>query len=86
MSENPNPTRCGNCGTDNPPGAEYCEHCGQPLTLTADAVVLEEFPEVVDEPGVTDGDDSAQSAGVPVLGGLGGAPLTIPPDQLRPND
>jgi hypothetical protein len=36
MSENPNPTVCGNCQTENPPGVEYCEGCGEPLTLTAE--------------------------------------------------
>jgi predicted amidophosphoribosyltransferase len=36
MSENPNPTVCGTCNTENPPGAEYCLECGQPLTLTAE--------------------------------------------------
>jgi hypothetical protein len=36
MSENPNPTVCGNCKTENPPGAEYCEACGEPLTLSAE--------------------------------------------------
>jgi predicted amidophosphoribosyltransferase len=36
MSENPNPTVCGNCNTENPPGAEYCQECGEPLTLSAE--------------------------------------------------
>lgn len=41
MSVNPNPTVCGNCKTENPPGAEYCESCGEPLTLSADLAETE---------------------------------------------
>ena len=49
MSENPNPTRCGRCGTDNPPGQEFCVSCHAPLTLTAGADALGETPEAQDE-------------------------------------
>lgn len=27
-----NPTVCGNCGTENPPGTDECVKCGMPLT------------------------------------------------------
>lgn len=30
-----NPTTCGNCGTENPPDAEFCVNCGLPLTRSA---------------------------------------------------
>ncbi len=30
-----NPTTCGNCGTENPPDAEFCRNCGLPLTQSA---------------------------------------------------
>jgi len=36
MSENPNSTICGKCGTENPPNAEVCQECGAALTLTAE--------------------------------------------------
>jgi hypothetical protein len=77
MSENPNPTRCGNCGTDNPPGQEFCITCGQPLTLTADAALLGESPERVDEPGSHEGERDDAVLGIPMIGGLGGAPLLM---------
>ena len=41
MSENPNPTVCGNCHTENPPNAEYCSGCGAALTLVAEQARLE---------------------------------------------
>jgi hypothetical protein len=40
-----NPIRCGNCGTDNPPGTETCRKCGQPLTLSADEALRTEIAE-----------------------------------------
>lgn len=49
MSDNPNPTRCGNCGTLNPPGQEYCINCHAPLTLAADSAAVQETPEAEDE-------------------------------------
>lgn len=49
MSDNPNPTRCGNCGTLNPPGQEYCVNCHAPLTLAADRAAVQETPEAEDE-------------------------------------
>lgn len=50
MSENPNPTRCGRCGTVNPPNAEVCGGCGAPLTMAAAAGALDGTPEAEDEP------------------------------------
>lgn len=50
MSENPNPTRCGNCGTMNPPGQEFCINCHAPLTRAAEGDALAGTPEAVDEP------------------------------------
>jgi ribosomal protein L40E len=29
--QQPNPTTCGNCGTENPTDAEVCQGCGLPL-------------------------------------------------------
>lgn len=49
MSENPNPTRCGNCGTMNPPGQEFCIHCHAPLTRAAEGDARVGAPEAVDE-------------------------------------
>jgi hypothetical protein len=84
MSENLNPTRCGNCGTDNPPGQEFCVGCGQPLTLAADAAVLAETPETVDDPRQYDQTNVGAPAEVPVMGGLGGAPLLMPAESVAP--
>ena len=44
-----NPIRCGNCGTDNPPGADTCRKCGKPLTLSADEALRAEIAEENDE-------------------------------------
>lgn len=49
MSENPNPTRCGNCGAMNPPGQEFCINCHEPLTRAAGGDALAGTPESVDE-------------------------------------
>ena len=83
MSENPNPTRCGNCGTDNPPGQEFCLNCHAPLTLTADAAVLDETPEALDNPATYD-TDAAATPGTVLLGGMGGGPAYIPTEPLDP--
>jgi predicted amidophosphoribosyltransferase len=50
MSENPNPTVCGNCHTENPPNAEYCNGCGAALTLVAEQAQLEPDASVRQDP------------------------------------
>jgi len=40
MSGNPNPTVCGNCQTENEPGADFCSNCGQPLTRSAEEAMI----------------------------------------------
>ena len=35
-----NPVTCGNCGTENPPGADTCKECGLPLTRSADEAIV----------------------------------------------
>ena len=78
MSENPNPTRCGNCGTDNPPGEEFCVKCGAPLTITADVDVLADTPEALDNPAQYDADAADNAPGTVLVGGMGGAPQVMP--------
>jgi hypothetical protein len=92
MSENPNPTRCGNCGTMNPPGQEFCISCHLPLTLSADPTVLEGTPEAEDEPRQYDSGGAIDTPDVVVMGGMGGAPIAVPTESLaldpdpRPRD
>lgn len=73
MSENPNPTRCGNCGTENPPGQEFCLNCHAPLTLAAD-------------PGVLEGTPEEEMPGGVVVAGMGGAPIPVSGDVLDPDE
>jgi predicted amidophosphoribosyltransferase len=35
--------RCGNCGTDNPKDADFCQECGKPLTQSAGEGVREQI-------------------------------------------
>jgi len=35
-----NPVTCGNCGTENEPGADECVECGLPLTRSADEAIM----------------------------------------------
>jgi hypothetical protein len=84
MSENPNPTVCGNCGTENPPGQDFCLKCHAPLTLSADPTVLEGTPEAPDELRRLEGGDDEPPGSV-VVGGLGAAPIVMPTESLDPD-
>ncbi|HEY7030945.1 MAG TPA: zinc-ribbon domain-containing protein [Thermomicrobiales bacterium] len=84
MSENPNPTRCGNCGTDNPPGQEFCIRCHAPLTLAADAAALEGTPEAEDEPRRYEAGSEGDEPGVVIMGGMGGPPIPVPTETIDP--
>jgi hypothetical protein len=81
MSENPNPTKCGNCGTLNPPGQEFCRECHAPLTISADADALEPTPEAQEEPRrfADEGGEDVPEAGL--MGGLGGEPIPMPAER-----
>ena len=35
-----NPVTCGNCKTENDPGADTCANCGQPLTRSAEEGIV----------------------------------------------
>lgn len=85
MSENPNPTRCGRCGTDNPPGEDFCISCGAPLTLAADAVALAETSEGEDEPRSYEPEGVDKAPPTVLMGGFGGAPVPVPTETLMPN-
>jgi uncharacterized OB-fold protein len=82
MSENPNPTRCGNCGTMNPPGQEWCVRCRAPLTLTASAASLEGTPEMADEGRRSEPNGGTGPPEVVVVGGPGGAPIPVTTEAL----
>jgi hypothetical protein len=85
MSENPNPTRCGNCGTLNPPGQEFCINCHMPLTLAADPSVLAGTPEAEDEPRRYEPEGQDSTPETVIMGGAGGAPIPVPTDTLDPD-
>lgn len=40
--EQANPITCGNCGTENPPDAQECQNCGEPLTRSAQEGMMEQ--------------------------------------------
>jgi hypothetical protein len=84
MSENPNPTRCGNCGTDNPPGQEFCLSCHAPLTLAADAAALDETLEAEDEPRTYEPEGAVDRPGAVLMGGMGGPPIPVPAETIDP--
>jgi hypothetical protein len=73
MSENPNPTVCGKCHTENPPNAEYCRECGKALTLAAEEGSIERDAAQRQDPLLdsTTPDD-------PGLGATGSNPRTVP--------
>ncbi|HKG27216.1 MAG TPA: zinc-ribbon domain-containing protein [Thermomicrobiales bacterium] len=85
MSENPNPTRCGNCGTVNPPGQEFCISCHAPLTIAADAAALEETPEGEDEIRREESGREDVLPEVVIMGGMGGAPIPVPSESVAPD-
>ena len=37
-----NPVTCGNCHTENAPGADFCSNCNQPLTQSAEMGMVEQ--------------------------------------------
>jgi hypothetical protein len=84
MSENPNPTRCGRCGTDNPPGQEFCLTCHAPLTITADVEALNETPEAEDGLKLHEAGDATDAPGVVLMGGMGGPPIPVPTERIDP--
>jgi hypothetical protein len=82
MSENPNPTRCGNCGTLNPTGQEFCLTCHLPLTLAADSTILEGTPEAEDELRHYEPEGQRDPPDLVVMGGPGGSPSPVPAETL----
>lgn len=57
-----NPTTCGNCHAENPPEAEFCAKCGQPLTASAGDSMREQ--EAAQGQGGALGRDADRAAGV----------------------
>ena len=85
MDENPNPTRCGNCGMMNPPGQEFCIGCHAALTLSAAGAVLGETPEDLDEPRRYEAGGNEETPETVIMGGMGGAPITLPTESPDPD-
>jgi hypothetical protein len=51
-----NTAACGHCGTENPQGTDFCQHCGRPLTESADeglreSIEAQRTPEAVRDSG-----------------------------------
>lgn len=78
MSGNPNPTVCGNCHTENPPGAEYCRECGEPLTLPAE--------QALDEGDAVERQDPLLDTTSPADSDVGTVPRTDPLKDRFPTD
>jgi hypothetical protein len=85
MSENSNPRRCGNSGTLNPPGKEFCIKCGVPLTLMAGAAELEGTPEAPDELRRSEGGEADELPETVIMGGVGGARIPVPTEPIEPD-
>ena len=66
-----NPVTCGNCGTINPPGQDFCVKCGQPLTGSAEQAIRENLE--AERHGGLLGNDATPAAGAPGPGMVGGA-------------
>jgi hypothetical protein len=80
---------CSNCGTENPPGRDFCIKCGAPLTESA-AEGLETQREAMREGGVLGTEypsvtppGEAEPAVGPSLWPLPGAPIAPEPAQDR---
>jgi len=89
-----NPITCGNCQTENPPDAQFCVNCGQPLTQSAEEGLRENI-EAQDRPSLfgpgpgTPGTGVVGAGGFVPAGGIG-APLVpggnVPDPDLPPRD
>ena len=64
-----NPETCSNCGTENPPGEDFCVECGQPLTRSAEQG-LREQSEAQHEGGVYGVGDTDIDSDGPTVGGV----------------
>lgn len=65
-----NETRCSNCGTVNPPGADTCAGCGRPLTASAESALRTNL-ELAEDAAVMGGRNDVTSLGT-------GLPATEP--------
>lgn len=83
-----NTVTCGNCGTKNSPGAEFCAECGQPLTQSAEEGIRENI-EAQDSPSLFGHGVPVGTGGVVAAGGLGQPLITtgdVPDPDLPPRD
>lgn len=72
-----NPTRCSNCGTDNPPEADKCVKCGMPLTGSADEALRTQL-ETENAGGLLNAREDANLLGSDMAAGVQGGPITPP--------
>jgi ribosomal protein L40E len=65
--QQPNPTTCGNCGTENPTDAEVCQGCGLPLTRSGGEELRERDEAQIEDGffGVDDDEGEPDQPGVP---------------------
>ena len=78
-----NSETCGNCGTENEAGADFCIKCHQPLTASAEEGIRESL-DAQDRGGLFGaGGTAGQGGGLDtgVMGGGGMLPLDTTPDD-----
>ncbi len=79
-----NTETCGNCGTANPAGQEFCIKCQQPLTASAEESIRES-QDAQDGGGLLSaGEGVGQGIGLG-LGVMGGGGATLIPDETTDN-
>ncbi|HWV34835.1 MAG TPA: zinc ribbon domain-containing protein [Thermomicrobiales bacterium] len=85
VSTESNPVTCGNCGTENPPGQDFCTNCGQPLTGSADEAIREHI-EATEDDGVIGSNAPGADGAVSAVDAGFGVPVDVPDDTLPPRD
>ena len=82
-----NTITCGNCQTENPPDADFCIECGQPLTGSGEQEVREEID--AQDGGSFIGNDDVIGPGTiapGLAGGAGGIPTHLMPGDADRRD
>lgn len=79
-----NAMTCSQCGTENPPGRDYCVKCGAPLTASAEEAVRTNL-DAQERGSLLAPDQSELGPGAvvapgPELGAAGGIATPLPPD------
>ncbi len=75
-----NTERCGNCGTENPVGQDFCIKCHQPLTASAEEGIRENLD--AQDGGGLFGRDGSLGTNVGLDVGVMGGGSGLPPNDL----